>query len=68
MLMYIDPGTGGAIFSSLPVILAALGGGVAVFFGLLLRPVRQAIAGIFRALLGTKQDRAVKAEQSADTH
>ncbi|HNR99414.1 MAG TPA: hypothetical protein PKX48_10845 [Planctomycetota bacterium] len=44
MLMYIDPGTGGAIFGSLPALLAAVGGGVAVLCGLLFRPFRRLLA------------------------
>ena len=57
MLLYIDPGTGGAIFSGLTALLAALGGGIAVFAACLLKPVRRAARRLWRTLRrGTPQN------------
>lgn len=54
MLLYIDPGTGGAIFQGVSTILAAVGGGLAVFVACLFSPVRNLFRRIWHALSGTK--------------
>ena len=55
MLMYIDPGTGGAIFSSLPALLAAVGSGIAVVCGFAIRPFRRLLARLWAAMAGKKR-------------
>jgi hypothetical protein len=50
MLLYLDPGTGGVIFSGLSALLWALAGGVAAFLACLLRPVRNFFRRLWRAL------------------
>ena len=52
MLLYIDPGTGGAIFSGLSTLLAAIGGSVLVFLACLTRPIRSFFRGVLRAVRG----------------
>ncbi len=52
MLLYIDPGTGGAFFSNLPALLAALGSGAAVVCGFVIRPVRRALLRAWRFVTG----------------
>jgi hypothetical protein len=52
MLLYIDPGTGGALFSSLPALLAALGSGAAVVCGFAIRPVRRFFVRAWRVVTG----------------
>ncbi len=52
MLLYIDPGTGGAFFSNLPALLAALGSGLVVVCGCILRPVRRFFARTWRLVSG----------------
>jgi hypothetical protein len=49
MLLYIDPGTGGAIFSGLSTLLAAIGGGVLVFLACLTRPIRSFFRRLWHA-------------------
>lgn len=56
LVLYIDPGTGGAIFQGLSTILAAAGGGLAVAVACLFRPVRNLLGRAWRALRGTKRD------------
>ena len=58
IVLYIDPGTGGAIFQGLSTILAAVGGGLAVAAACLLRPVRNLLGRAWRAVRGTKHDDA----------
>ncbi len=55
MLMYIDPGTGGALFSSLPALLAAIGSGVVVVCGFVIRPFRRLLARVWAAAAGKKR-------------
>jgi len=52
LLLYIDPGTGGAIFQGLSTLLAALGGGVAVLAAFFLRPVRRLFRTLWRLVRG----------------
>ena len=54
-LLYIDPGTGGAIFQGLSAVLAAAAGGAAVCLACLLRPVRAAVRRVVRALGGARR-------------
>ena len=56
MLLYIDPGTGGAIFTGVWTLLAAIGGGFAVFVACLFRPVRQFFRGVWHAVRGKKRE------------
>jgi hypothetical protein len=55
MLLYIDPGTGGALFSSLPALLAAFGSGIAVLCGFVIRPVRRFVVRVWRAVTGKER-------------
>jgi hypothetical protein len=55
MILYIDPGTGGAIFQGFFAILAALGGGLAVLVACLLRPVRRFFHRLWRRIRGSER-------------
>ena len=50
LLLYIDPGTGGAIFQGLSTLLAALGGGAAVLAAFFIRPVRKLFRKVWNLL------------------